>query len=258
MGAAGYTVGHSNSCEGGLARIDGRENNQLRPTTITVGFQEFAEGSALIQTGQTRVVCAASIEERVPLFLRGQGRGWITAEYGMLPRSTLSRTSRERSAGSGRTHEIQRLVGRSLRAVADLGKLGERTITIDCDVLQADGGTRTASVTGAYVALYQALLGLVRRKALRRVPLAGSVAATSVGIVRDEAMLDLCYEEDSKASVDMNIVMTDAGEFVEVQGTGEDKPFSRERLNELLALAEGGISELAAAQREAVRQLSAG
>ncbi len=241
----------------GLPRIDGRENNQLRPFNITIGFQEFAEGSVLIETGQTRVACAASIEERVPLFLRGQGRGWITAEYGMLPRSTLSRTSRERSAGSGRTHEIQRLIGRSLRAVADLGKLGERTITIDCDVLQADGGTRTASITGAYVALHQALLGLVRRKALHRVPLSGSVAAVSVGVVRGEAMLDLCYEEDSKAAVDMNVVMTDSGQFVEVQGAAEDKPFSRERLDELLALAETGIAEIAAAQRDAVRQITA-
>lgn len=241
-----------------MARIDGRTNDQLRPVTITVGYQEFAEGSVLIETGKTRVACAASIEERVPFFLRGQGRGWITAEYGMLPRSTLSRTSRERSSGSGRTHEIQRLIGRSLRSVADLGKLGERTITIDCDVLQADGGTRTASLTGAYVALYQALLGLVRRKALHRVPLMGSVAATSVGIVRDEAMLDLCYEEDSQASVDMNVVMTDAGEFVEVQGTGEERPFSRERLDELLALAESGVAELAAAQQEAVQRIMSG
>ena len=240
-----------------MARIDGRTNDELRPVTITVGYQEFAEGSVLIETGKTRVACAASIEERVPLFLRGQGRGWITAEYGMLPRSTLSRTSRERSSGSGRTHEIQRLIGRSLRSIADLRKVGERTVTVDCDVLQADGGTRTAAVTGAYVALYQALLGLVRRKALHRVPLTGSVAATSVGLVRGEAMLDLCYEEDSQASIDMNVVMTNGGEFVELQGTGEERPFSRERLDELLALAESGIAELAAAQQEAVRRIMA-
>ncbi len=239
-----------------MARIDGRHNSQLRPTKITVGYQEFAEGSVLIETGLTKVICAASIEERVPPFLRGQGRGWVTAEYGMLPRSTLSRTSRERSSTSGRTHEIQRLIGRSLRAVAQLDKLGERTINIDCDVLQADGGTRTASVTGAYVALYQALLGLVRRKVLHRVPLAGSVAATSVGLVAKEAMLDLCYDEDFKAAVDMNVVMTDAGEFVEVQGTGEDHPFSRQAFDEMLALAEAGINELAQIQKEAIRQIT--
>ena len=241
-----------------MARIDGRANDQLRPVAISVGFQEFAEGSALIETGRTRVACAASIEERVPFFLRGQGRGWITAEYGMLPRSTLSRTTRERAAGSGRTHEIQRLIGRSLRAVADLGKLGERTITVDCDVLQADGGTRTAAVTGAYVALYQAMLGLVRRRALHHVPLSSSVAATSVGIVRGEPMLDLCYEEDSQAAVDMNVVITGDGEFVEVQGTGEDRPFSRESLDALLALAEGGVRELAEVQRDAIRRVQEG
>lgn len=240
-----------------MPRIDGRDNDQLRPVRITTGFQEFAEGSVLIEAGQTRVVCAASIEERVPAFLRGQRRGWVTAEYGMLPRSTLSRTSRERSATGGRTHEIQRLIGRSLRSVTQLDKIGERTITIDCDVLQADGGTRTASITGAYVALYQALLGLVRQNMLHRVPLTGSVAAISVGLVEDQPMLDLCYDEDFKAAVDLNVVMTGAGEFVEVQGTGEERPFSREALDQMLALAADGIGQLSAVQKEAVQRLTA-
>ena len=241
-----------------MPRIDGRRNDEMRPTKITVGVQEFAEGSALVEAGQTRVVCAASIEEKAPIFLRGQGKGWVTAEYGMLPRSTLTRTPRARAAGSGRTHEIQRLIGRSLRSVAQLEKLGERTITIDCDVLQADGGTRTAAVTGAYVALHQAMLVLVRRGVLRRVPLAGSVAATSVGIVGGETMLDLRYEEDSRAAVDMNVVMTDAGEFVEVQGTGEERPFSRAALDEMLEMAAGGIRELTELQADAARRMTAG
>ncbi len=238
-----------------MARIDGRANDELRPTTITPGFQQFAEGSVLVEVGNTRVVCAASIEERVPAFMRGQGKGWITAEYGMLPRSTLSRVSRERSATGGRTHEIQRMIGRSLRAVAQLGKLGERTVTLDCDVLQADGGTRTAAVTGAYVALYPALLGLVRGGVLHHVPLESSVAATSVGVVGDEVMLDLCYDEDFRAEVDFNVVMTDAGEFVEVQGTGESKPFTKTRLEELLGMAESGIRELAAVQKAVIAEL---
>ena len=238
-----------------MARIDGRANDQLRPTTITPGFQEFAEGSVLVEVGSTRVVCSASVEERVPPFLRGQGKGWITAEYGMLPRSTLSRTSRERSALGGRTHEIQRLIGRSLRAVADLGKVGERTITLDCDVLQADGGTRTAAITGAYVALYQALLRMVRQGVLHHVPLNCGVAATSVGVVGDEVMLDLCYDEDYRAQVDFNVVMTDTGEFVEVQGTGEDKPFSKASMEQMLALAESGIGELAAVQKTVIGEL---
>ncbi len=241
-----------------MPRIDGRRNDELRPTRITTGFQEFAEGSVLVETGLTRVVCAASIEERAPFFLRGQGKGWVTAEYGMLPRSTLTRTSRERSSGSGRTHEIQRLIGRSLRSITQLEKLGERTITIDCDVLQADGGTRTAAITGAYVALYQALLGLVRHGVLLRVPLSGSVAATSVGLVGGDTMLDLCYEEDSRAAVDLNVVMTNGGEFVEVQGTGEEHPFARATLDDMLDLAAGGIRELSAAQEEAVRGLTSG
>ena len=238
-----------------MARIDGRGNEELRPTTITPGFQQFAEGSVLIEVGQTRVVCSASLDERVPAFLRGQGRGWITAEYGMLPRSTLSRTPRERSAGGGRTMEIQRLIGRSLRAVANLAQLGDRTVTLDCDVLQADGGTRTAAVTGAYVALHQALLTLVRQGILHHVPLAGPVAATSVGVVKGEVMLDLCYDEDFQAHVDFNVVMTDAGEFVEVQGTGEEKPFSKPVMEEMLAMAESGIQQLVAIQKSVIKDL---
>lgn len=238
-----------------MTRIDSRTNDELRATLITPNFQEFAEGSVLIETGLTKVICAASIEEKVPAFLRGQGKGWVTAEYGMLPRSTLSRTSRERSSSSGRTHEIQRLIGRSLRAISELDKMGERTITIDCDVLQADGGTRTASITGAYIALYQAMLGLVRRNVLHRVPLIGSVAATSVGLVDKQPMLDLCYEEDFKAAVDLNVVMTNSGEFVEVQGTGEDHPFSKEAFQEMLGLAEAGIAKLTTIQDETIRQI---
>ena len=238
-----------------MARIDGRANDELRPTTITPGFQEFAEGSVLVEVGKTRVVCAASVEERVPPFLRGQGKGWITAEYGMLPRSTLSRTARERSATGGRTMEIQRMIGRSLRAIADLGKVGERTITLDCDVLQADGGTRTAAITGAYVALYQALLAMVRQGVLHHVPLNGAVTATSVGVVGGEVMLDLCYEEDYRAQVDFNVVMTDAGEYVEVQGTGEDKPFSKAAMEQMLVLAESGISRLAEVQKAVIGEL---
>ena len=239
-----------------MTRIDGRSNDELRVTTLTPGFQEFAEGSVLVQAGKTRVACAASIEERVPAFLRGQGKGWVTAEYGMLPRSTLSRISRERSGTGGRTMEIQRMIGRSLRAVTDLSKIGDRTITIDCDVIQADGGTRTAAITGGYLALYQALLSLVRSGALHHVPLNAAVAATSVGLVGDEVMLDLCYDEDSKAHVDFNVVMTDKGEFVEVQGTGEEKPFSKSAMQEILDLAESGIQRLSKLQKEAIKGLS--
>ena len=236
-------------------RVDGRANNELRPVRIQPGYQQFAEGSVLIEVGKTQVVCAASIEERVPNFLRGQNRGWITAEYGMLPRSTLSRTSRERSSTGGRTMEIQRLIGRSLRSVADLDKLGERTITLDCDVIQADGGTRTAAITGAYVALYQALLGLVRNQVLHSVPMHGAVAATSVGQVSDEIMMDLCYQEDFKASVDFNVVMSDKSEFIEVQGTGEEHPFSKETMQRMLDMAEVGIKDLLATQRAVIDAL---
>ena len=235
-----------------MSRIDGRAPHDMRPVSIHTSYLEFAEGSVLIEVGKTRVVCAVSIEERVPQFLRGSGKGWVTAEYGMLPRSTLTRTSRERSSGGGRTHEIQRLIGRSLRSVAQLDKLGERTFTVDCDVLQADGGTRTAAITGAYVALHQAMLGLVRRRVLHHVPLSASIAATSVGMVGSELLLDLCYEEDSDAAVDFNVVMSAKGEFVEVQGTGEEQPFSRAQMEQMLALAEGGLAHLFEKQREAL------
>ena len=238
-----------------MARIDGRAPNDMRPISIHPSYLEFAEGSVLIEVGKTRVVCAVSIEERVPQFMRGSGKGWVTAEYGMLPRSTLTRTSRERSSGGGRTHEIQRLIGRSLRSVAQLDKLGERTFTVDCDVLQADGGTRTAAITGAYVALHQAMLGLVRQRVLHHVPMSASIAATSVGMVGSELLLDLCYEEDSKATVDFNVVMSAKGEFVEVQGTGEEQPFSRAQMEQMLALAEEGLAHLFEKQREALDQL---
>jgi ribonuclease PH len=223
-----------------LPRIDKRANGELRPTRITLGFQEYAEGSVLIETGQTRVLCAVSVEDKVPLFLRGAGRGWVTAEYAMLPRSTLTRTPRESRTG-GRTHEIQRLIGRSLRAIVDMESLGERTFTVDCDVLQADGGTRTAAITGAYVALYQAMTRMVERKTLDAMPIVAAVASTSVGIIGDEVLLDLCYEDDFKAEADFNIVMTDRGEFIEVQGTAESRPFSKDMLDRVLATAEGGI-----------------
>lgn len=238
-----------------MTRIDGRAPDELRPVLIEPGYLEFAEGSALIHVGRTRVICTASVDERVPQFMRGQGRGWLTAEYSMLPRSTLSRTDRTRSNSGGRTMEIQRLIGRSLRSVTDLANMGERTITLDCDVLQADGGTRTAAVTGAYVALYQALLKLVRQRVLHHVPLNTAVAATSVGIVDDEVFLDLCYEEDSRADVDFNVVMSDKGEFVEVQGTGEDHPFSREHMNQILAVAESGVRTLFEHQKAVVDAL---
>ena len=238
-----------------MARIDGRAPNDMRPVSIHPSYLEFAEGSVLIEVGKTRVVCAVSIEERVPQFLRGSGKGWVTAEYGMLPRSTLTRTSRERSSGGGRTHEIQRLIGRSLRSIAQLDKLGERTFTVDCDVLQADGGTRTAAITGAYVALHQAMLGLVRQRVLHHVPLSASIAATSVGMVGSELLLDLCYEEDSDATVDFNVVMSAKGEFVEVQGTGEEQPFSRAQMEQMLALAEDGLAHLFEKQRGALDQL---
>ena len=237
-----------------LARFDGRAADEIRPALITPGFQKYAEGSALIEMGETKVLCAVSVENRVPAFLKGNGSGWITAEYGMLPRSTQSRTRREAAAGKvkGRTQEIQRLIGRSLRAVANLDALGERTITIDCDVLQADGGTRTAAITGAYVALSQAVQRLISRGELVNNPLTGAVAAISVGIVDGVQLLDICYEEDSHAEVDFNIVMNDAGEFIEVQGTAEGKSFSKSTLDSLLALAEKGIKELLQVQQNAI------
>ncbi len=239
-------------------RSDGRGVDELRRLRITPDFMSYAEGSALIEMGETRVICSASIEERVPPFLRNSGQGWVTAEYAMLPRATLQRTNREsgRSGVSGRTQEIQRLIGRSLRAVVNMKLIGERTITLDCDVLQADGGTRTASITGAYVAFVLACRRLQKngRLAGDRSPVAGEVAAVSVGIVGDQAMLDLKYDEDSKAEVDMNVVCAGDGRFIELQGTAEGAPFSREQMDELLTLAQNGITEIFAAQRAAIEQ----
>jgi ribonuclease PH len=235
-------------------RKDGRANDELRPVTITRGYQSFAEGSCIIELGSTRVLCAASFEAKVPGFMRGSGRGWVTAEYSMLPRSTLTRTPREVQAGrpSGRTQEIQRLIGRSLRAVTDLGGFGEATVTVDCDVLIADGGTRTAAITGAYVALYDTFRKLRDAGQIERIPLTSEVAAVSVGVVDGMSVLDLPYVEDAAAAVDMNVVMTGAGQFVEVQGTAEGEPFDRDVLSALLDLAAGGIQRLIAAQRSAL------
>ncbi len=236
------------------ARTDGRRPGELRSVRITPDWLPYAEGSALIEMGETRVVCAASLEERVPPFLRGQGRGWVTAEYAMLPRATHQRTAREarRNGPSGRTHEIQRLIGRSLRAITDTALLGERTLTIDCDVLQADGGTRTASITGAYVALAIACRRLLRAGKINRSPLTNEVAAVSVGIVGSTALLDLKYDEDSIAEVDMNIVCTGDNRFIELQGTAEGTPFGREYLDELIKLGEIGIKQMFTFQREAI------
>jgi ribonuclease PH len=219
-----------------------------------LSYQSFAEGSALIELGQTRVLCSVSMEERVPNFLRGSGQGWVTAEYAMLPRSTLTRTPRDRTGG--RAQEIQRLVGRSLRAVTNMAILGERTFIVDCDVLQADGGTRMAAVTGGYVALYQAFHNLRKQGVLPFMPLNKMVAGISVGIVGGDMLLDLCYEEDYRAEVDFNVVMTNKSEFVEVQGTAEGKPFSREAIDSLLSLAQRGIEKLFKSQKEALRALS--
>jgi ribonuclease PH len=232
-------------------RTDSRTEDQLRQVRITRRFTRHAEGSVLVEFGDTRVICTASVEESVPGFLKGKGQGWVTAEYGMLPRSTGSRMRREAAAGkqSGRTQEIQRLIGRSLRAVVDLGKLGERQVLIDCDVIQADGGTRTASITGAWVALADALDGLVAAGKLAESPLRDHVAAVSVGIVEGRALLDLDYPEDSGCETDMNVVMTGSGRFIEIQGTAEGEPFSREEMNRLLELAEKGIGELVDLQR---------
>ncbi|MGQ0735478.1 MAG: ribonuclease PH [Acidobacteriota bacterium] len=231
-----------------------RAPHELRPTTITPHFLLHAEGSALIEVGRTRVICAASVEDRVPPFLRGTGKGWVTAEYGMLPRATSTRTTRESSQGKvgGRTMEIQRLIGRSMRTVIRLADLGERTLWIDCDVIQADGGTRTAAITGAFVALVLALDHMRQRDMLRLMPVRDYVAATSVGIVAGMPLLDLAYEEDSKAEVDMNIVKTGDGRFIEIQGTAETEPFSAEALSGLLDLAGQGITALIAKQREIV------
>ena len=235
-------------------RIDGRQTNQLRPITFQRHFTRYAEGSVLVCCGETKVLCNASVEERVPPFMRGQGRGWVTAEYSMLPRATHTRSMREAAKGkiSGRTQEIQRLIGRSLRAVTDLDALGEITVQIDCDVLQADGGTRTASITGAYVALYDALSGLVEQGKLEKRPLIDSVSAISVGIVGGVPLLDLNYAEDSTADVDMNFVITGDGKFVEVQGTAEEVPFSSAELDALRDLALDGCAQLKMHQQQSL------
>lgn len=235
-----------------MRRSDGRAYDEMRPVAIKPNFLTFSEGSTLIELGNTWVLCAVSIEETVPPFLRGKGQGWLTAEYAMLPRATSTRTPRESVTGriGGRTQEIQRLIGRSLRAVVDLPALGERTLMVDCDVLQADGGTRTAAITGAYVAVVLALRELQKQDVLKTLPLKGAIAATSVGVVKGDLLLDLRYDEDSRAHVDFNVIMNDQNEFVEIQGTAEGTPFSRDTTDSLLSLAEKGIKELLAFQRQ--------
>ena len=235
-------------------RLNDRAPHELRPTTITPDFLQHAEGSVLIEVGRTKVICSASVEERVPPFLRGTGKGWVTAEYGMLPRATSTRTTREAATGKvgGRTMEIQRLIGRSMRSVVRLAELGERTVWVDCDVIQADGGTRTASITGAFVALVMALDKMRQQSLIRSVPVNDYVAATSVGIVGGMPLLDLAYEEDSKADVDMNVVKTGDGRFIEIQGTAEAEPFGTDALTGLLALADRGIADLIGKQRAVV------
>jgi len=237
-----------------MPRSYNRAADQLRPVTITRHFTKHAEGSVLIAIGETRVLCTASVEERVPPHKKGSGEGWVTAEYGMLPRSTHTRSDREAARGkqTGRTQEIQRLIGRSLRCVVDLKKLGERQITLDCDVLQADGGTRCASITGAYVALSDAIAVLVKKGLLKETPILDSIAAVSVGVGHEGPILDLDYTEDSTCETDMNVVMTGAGKFVEIQGTAEGAPFSREDMGRLVALAEKGVTELVSAQKAAL------
>jgi ribonuclease PH len=230
-------------------RSDGRQPDDLRPVRVTRDYLRHPEGSVLVEFGDTKVVCTASIEDKVPPFLKGQGKGWVTAEYGMLPRSTNTRMTRERNGPSGRSQEIQRLVGRSLRAVVEMAKLGERTVWVDCDVIQADGGTRTAAITGSFIAVADAIGTLLKAGTLPGSPVRDCVAAISVGIVSGTPMLDLNYLEDSSAEVDMNVVMTGAGAFVEVQGTAEQTPFGRDRLTAMLTLAEGGIGRLIALQR---------
>ncbi|WP_273777817.1 ribonuclease PH [Acinetobacter sp. GSS19] len=235
-------------------RIDQRALDQLREIKITRSYTRYAEGSVLVEFGHTKVLCTASIDNSVPRFLKGKGQGWVTAEYGMLPRSTHTRSDREAARGkqSGRTQEIQRLIGRSLRAMVDLKKLGENTITIDCDVIQADGGTRTAAITGGAVALVDAMNVLLSQKKIKHDPLTGLVAAVSVGMYQGDVLLDLCYEEDSNCETDLNVVMTQSGEFIEIQGTAEDKPFTRQQADQMLALAEQGIQTLVQKQQEAL------
>ena len=235
-------------------RIDGRRPDQLRPVSIERGFMKHAEGSALIKMGDTHVICTASVEDRVPHFLVGKNTGWITAEYAMLPRSTHTRSERETRGTRGRTQEIQRLIGRALRAVIDLKKLGSRTLWIDCDVLQADGGTRTASISGAYIAVIDAIDKLKNEGSITKNPLGDSVAAVSVGIIGNTPMLDLCYAEDATAEVDMNIVMTGQGNFVEVQGTAEGTPFTLDQMQHLIALGQKGISEVTQLQQDVMTQ----
>jgi ribonuclease PH len=236
-----------------MARGHGRKADELRKIQIHRQYIKYPEGSVLIEVGNTKVICNATVEETVPPFLRGSGKGWVTAEYGMLPRSCPTRVSRGKD--SGRTYEIQRLIGRSLRTVTEMDKLGERTIWIDCDVIQADGGTRTASITGSFVALVDALNALKKKGALFGIPIRDFVAAVSVGVVKGELLLDLAYDEDSQAEVDMNVVMTGSGEFIEIQGTAERKPFSKRRMDEMLKFASDGIAELITAQRKALKDV---
>lgn len=238
-------------------RTDGRKPAQLRPINITPTYIKTADGSVLIEIGDTKVICTAKLEDRVPPFLRNSGKGWITAEYGMLPGSSSIRIGRESSRGKvgGRTHEIQRLIGRSLRAIADLRTLGEKTIWIDCDVIQADGGTRTASITGAYVALVEAVRNWLSRGVISINPIKDAVAAVSIGIIDGKICLDLCYEEDSKADVDMNFVMTGAGKFIEVQGTAEASPFTRKQMERMAEIAQIAIKELLKAQKKVIGSL---
>ncbi|PKM50949.1 MAG: ribonuclease PH [Firmicutes bacterium HGW-Firmicutes-7] len=240
-----------------MKRIDGRNFDDLRNVKITPDYILYPEGSVLIEMGNTKVICNASVEERVPHFKKDSGEGWVTAEYSMLPRATGDRTPRDISKlrQNNRSVEIQRLIGRALRAIVDHKALGERTITLDCDVIQADGGTRTASITGAYVALAIACHKLLEQGLISKMPLTGMVSAVSVGVVEEVVLLDLCYQEDSNAKVDMNVIMTDNGEFVEVQGTGEQAPFSKSTLNQLLEVAEKGISELITIQKEALGEI---
>lgn len=239
-----------------MERIDGRKNDQKRNVNITRNYIKYPEGSVLIEMGNTKVICTATVEDKVPPFLKGSGQGWVTCEYGMLPRSTQTRKPRDMTRGKvdGRTMEIQRLIGRALRSVVDLRLVGERSILIDCDVIQADGGTRTASITGAFVALVDAINSINSKEPFKKYPIMNFVAAISVGIVDGERILDLCYEEDSRAQVDMNIVMTDTGEFVEIQGTGEEKPFTREDVDKLIDLADKGVKELIEAQKDVLNE----
>lgn len=235
-----------------MPRQDGRGLDETRPTTLIRSYARYAEGSCLIQVGDTKVLCTASVEDKVPPFLKGKGQGWLTAEYAMLPRSTHTRSPRDSGKPNGRSIEIQRLVGRSLRSVVDLNALGERTITVDCDVLQADGGTRTAAISGAFVALVEALGWMKGQNMIRTMPFDEWVAAVSVGVVHGEERLDLAYEEDSQAAVDMNVVMTDTGKYIEVQGTAEGAPFDRARMSRLLDLAAIGVRQMITRQREAL------